>query len=232
MEISKSVQEVLTQAQMLKLNTNSNALCVEHILYGLVLMARYLDEPMNKKEYLTEAKKLRKALEKKINSIAIAEQELKAKAYRDPSSFHNDPSVLGRAVEIAGTKAVTTLDLAKAGLEKSDSTISWLNSFEINSDAEEDDARYASKKPAAQKPPQDPGPAIIISGVNNDPNKTQNRTLKVSENCLKLNANVLKMNKNALKKKKSNSGKSANNWMRNERFLKKSRKSILKIKNV
>ena len=54
MEISKSVQEVLTQAQMLKLNTNSNALCVEHILYGLVLMARYLDEPMNKTEYLTE----------------------------------------------------------------------------------------------------------------------------------------------------------------------------------
>ena len=179
MEISKSVQEVLTQAQMLKLNTNSSTLCVEHFLYALLLMAKYLDEPMNKKEYLTEAKKLRKMLEKQINSIAMAEQELRVKAYQDPAAFHNDPSVLGRAVEIAGAKAVSTLDLANAVLEKSESTVSWLNSLDISPAAAEDDARYGTKKPAKQKPPQQnpiPSPnndtMFSISGTDQDPSQT------------------------------------------------------------
>ena len=157
MEISKSAQEVLTQAQMLKLNTRSDTVYVEFLLYGLVLMSRYLDEPMNKSEYLAEAKKVRKLLEKKINSIAMAENTLRETAGRDTSGFHNDPTVLSKAVEIAGSNPISALDLAKAVLEKSDSTITWLNSQEILPFAEENDAKYKSKKPPV-KPNQNPVP--------------------------------------------------------------------------
>jgi hypothetical protein len=75
---------------------------------------------MNKSEYLAEAKKVRKLLEKKINSIAMAENTLRETAGRDTSGFHNDPTVLSKAVEIAGSNPISALDLAKAVLEKSE----------------------------------------------------------------------------------------------------------------
>ena len=41
------------------LEGDSDKLCQEHIFYGLLLMACYLDPPMNGEEYREEAKKLR-----------------------------------------------------------------------------------------------------------------------------------------------------------------------------
>ena len=87
MELSKSTQEVITQAQMLRLETGAESLCLEHVYYGLLLMASYLDAPMNAEEYRKEAKELRKYLETKNRSIASAKHQLSRDAKEDSSLF-------------------------------------------------------------------------------------------------------------------------------------------------
>ena len=127
MEVSKGTQEVLTLANVMKINTDSDTLYVEFILYGLISMANGIDDPSYGTGYRTEAKKMRKLLEQEIHDLPGAEKTLQEKANADTSSFHDNPAVLGRAFEIAGDNPVTAVELAKAVLEDSKSTITWLN---------------------------------------------------------------------------------------------------------
>ena len=40
MELSKSAKEILTQAQMFRMDSKGDELCVEHLLYGILVMAK------------------------------------------------------------------------------------------------------------------------------------------------------------------------------------------------
>ena len=160
MELSKSTQEVITQAQMLRLETGAESLCLEHVYYGLLLMASYLDAPMNAEEYRKEAKELRKYLETKNRSIASAKHQLSRDAKEDSSLFVDARPMLGRAAEMAGSRQIAPMDLAKAIQEDPSPTIRALNGLKIPA-LEKEDARYSpvvrpNPQPQPVKPPVQP----------------------------------------------------------------------------
>ena len=150
MELSRSAQEVITQAQMLRLKTDSGNLSLEHIYYGLLVMASYLDEPMNGTEFREEAVALRKYLESKSRSIESMKRQLHQDAADGGSMFTDARPILGRAAEMAGEKAITPMDLARAIHENPSPTIRALNGL-INRAALDQDARYA-ERPAPVPP--------------------------------------------------------------------------------
>ena len=66
MELSNSAKEIVVQAQMLMLSTGGSGLCVEHLFYGILLLADYLDPPMNKPEFREDGEKVFRDLESEI----------------------------------------------------------------------------------------------------------------------------------------------------------------------
>ena len=145
MELSPSAQEVIMQAQMLKLETEAEFLGLEHIYYGLLLMACYKEEPLNDPAIRPEARKLRSYLEKYVRSIASAKKQLLADAREDSSGFADAREALGRAAEMAGENAITPLDLAKAILEAHSPTVMALNGLIIPGELSGDDLYHPKK---------------------------------------------------------------------------------------
>lgn len=141
MELKKSAQEVLTRAQMLRLEAGMDKLCIEHIFYGLLLMASYKDEPMNTPELLPEAKELRRELEKNVRSIASAKHQLYSDAIHDNSLFCDATEVIGRASELAEDGDINAMDLFHATWENQTPTIRALAGLGIRECAKED-AKY------------------------------------------------------------------------------------------
>ena len=155
MEISKSTQEILTQAQMFRMETSSGEeLCREHIYFALLLMAGYLDEPMNIPEFRREAERLRVFLSKSVNSVGAAREYLRESARSGGNGFTAADRTLGRAIEIAGRKAVSPMDLARAILEEPGAVVTAANAA-VNVGTAEEDERYAAdlkkKQEAAEK---------------------------------------------------------------------------------
>lgn len=163
MELSKSAQEVVTQAQKLRLETGGTELCAEHLFYGILLLACYLEEPMDKPEFHVEGKKTRALLEEKIFSVAGAKHILKDNARRDASHFQAAP-VLGRAMELAGDGKLTAPDLARALLENPTPVVKSILSANGGEFAAED-AKYRGgpKKGAPKaKPESDLRPSQVL----------------------------------------------------------------------
>ena len=102
MELSNSAREIVVQAQMLMLSTGGSGLCVEHLFYGVLLLADYLNPPMDKPEFREDGKKVRAWLEEGgMQSVAAARKQLKTDAEDGGSNFEDASAVLGRAAEIA-----------------------------------------------------------------------------------------------------------------------------------
>lgn len=151
MELSQSTQEVITQAQMLRLATNGSVLCREHLFYGLLLMACYKEEPMNAQEYRQEARKLRAFLEGWVLSIASAKRQLKQDAETDDSLFTDAKAILGRAAEMAGENEITPMDLARAIRENQSPTIRALSGLRIPDALREDDLYHPEQAKARKE---------------------------------------------------------------------------------
>lgn len=150
MELKKSAQEVLTQAQMLRLEAGMDKLCLEHVLYGLLLMASYKDEPMNDPEFFTEAKELRRELAQKIRSIASAKHQLYSDALHDNTLFRDATDAIGRASELADGGRIGAIELARAIWEKPTPTMRALSGLE-NREYLQEDAKYR-ESPKPQPP--------------------------------------------------------------------------------
>lgn len=162
MELSKSAQEVITQAQMLRLEGDSDQLCQEHILYGLLLMACYLDPPMNGAEYREEAKELRKFLLTKMHCISAPKTKLRLSALNnDKGLFVDGSATIGRAAEIAGSRPITPLDLAKAVHENPSMVVKAMSAVNLPGT----DKKYEEKKPEPAVKPQQ----TAISSVQSAP---------------------------------------------------------------
>lgn len=162
MELSKSAQEVITQAQMLRLEGDSDQLCQEHILYGLLLMACYLDPPMNGEEYREEAKELRKFLLTKMHCISAPKTKLRLSALNnDKGLFVDGSATIGRAAEMAGSRPITPLDLAKAVHENPSMVVRAMSAVNLPGT----DKKYEEKKPEPAVKPQQ----AAISGVQSAP---------------------------------------------------------------
>ncbi|MBO4837305.1 MAG: hypothetical protein J5564_06375 [Clostridia bacterium] len=154
MELSKSAQEVITQAQMLRLEGESEQLCQEHILYGLLLMACYLDPPMNGQEYREEAKELRAFLLTKMHCISAPKTKLRLSAKNNDKQLFTDASAtIGRAAEIAGDRPITPLDLAKAVHEIPSPVVRAMSAVNLKGmDSKYNDGGSAEEKKPAEKP--------------------------------------------------------------------------------
>lgn len=150
MELNKSAQEVLTQAQMLRLEAGMDKLCLEHVLYGLLLMASYKDEPMNDPELLTEAKEIRRELEKKMRSIASAKHQLYRDALHNNTLFLDATEAIGRASELAGNGNIGAAELLRAIWEAPTPAMRALAVL-VNREYSEEDAKY---REASQPQPQ------------------------------------------------------------------------------
>ncbi len=168
MELSKSLQEVITQAQMLRLETNGSTLCVEHLFYGLLLMACYREKPMDAPEYRQEAEKLRFFLDAWVLSIASAKRQLKEDAEEDDSFFADAKETLGRAAEMAGDNPITPMELARAIKENQTPTVRALSGLRIPAALKEDE-KYHPKQAEEALQQQ----AAQISGVQPAPKPVQ-----------------------------------------------------------
>lgn len=167
MELSRGAQAVLTQAQKLRLETNGDKLCVEHIFYGLLRMACYLDAPMDKPEYREDAKKLRSFLEQNMRSIASAVHQLEEDARKDDSKFVDAALMLGRASELARAGEIGVMELANAAWETATPTIRAVKWLRIEALTAED-ARYRESPKAqdADIPGQRHGPEPKKDGAD------------------------------------------------------------------
>lgn len=150
MELSKSAREIVVQAQMLMLSTGETGLCVEHLFYGVLLLADYLDPPMDKPEFREDGKKVRAWLEEGgMQSVAAARKQLKTDAEDGGSNFEDASAVLGRAAEIADGGEISAMDLARAVMETSTPTILALRGLR-NPALAAADARYGGKLPVLE----------------------------------------------------------------------------------
>ena len=151
MELSNSAKEIVVQAQMLMLSTGGSGLCVEHLFYGILLLADYLDPPMNKPEFREDGEKVRAWLEEGgMRSVAAARKQLGEDAQAGGSMFRDAAAVLGRAAEIAEGGEIGALELARAVKESSTPTILALHGL-IDPDLAGADARYHSKPEKGKK---------------------------------------------------------------------------------
>ena len=155
MKFSQSAQEVVYQAHLLQTNTNKEMLCIEHVLYGLLLMANYLDEPFSDMKYRDEAKELRSYLKEHISSIASATYQIKKDAEDDSGSFFKTATpLLEAALKYSDGETIGVMDLAKATLECDTPTLLAIRYVNVNGVAA-NDAKYYDfvEKPV---PPEEP----------------------------------------------------------------------------
>ncbi len=122
MELTKTAEEMLVTAQMLRLGANQQqSLCVEHVFYGLLAVSRYLDPPMNKPQFEQEGAVIRALLVPHMRSIESAANRLKQDAAKSGVVFSDAAPYIGRASEIAensGRQSIDAIAFAMAILEK------------------------------------------------------------------------------------------------------------------
>ena len=145
MELTKTAEEILVSAQMLRLGAKRHkSLCVEHLFYGLMTLSRYLDPPMNKPQFEQDGAAVRLLIAPKMRSIESARSLLEQDAARAEIEFLDAASYIGRALEIAenaGKPAIDAVSFAMAILEKPSPEIRALYYAE-QADLAQLDAKY------------------------------------------------------------------------------------------
>lgn len=114
MKLSNSAKEILTNAQAFRVEHDHNSLCVEHLLYGVLLLG---------KENSFDGRKVKEYLAKEMMNPDAALTQLKIDAKEDSSFFRDAASVLGRVTEMAGEEEISAMILAKAVLESKTPTV-------------------------------------------------------------------------------------------------------------
>ena len=177
MELTKAAEACISQAHMQRMSAGVyENLCVEHVFFGLLAMARYLDPPCNKPEYETEGKEVRALLASKVRSIESALRKLEKDA-RDPNAGYVDAStVIGRAAEMAENAGsdLSAAILARAVLESPTPAILAVCGV-LDPECAREDAKYSAAKPNAklQAVPEPKKQPEQIPKDNNGPTASQ-----------------------------------------------------------
>lgn len=114
MELSTSAREIITQAQMFKMENNADELCAEHLLYGLLVLA---------KENSSDGRKVKEYVSRQMMNPEAAMKQLKIDAKEDSGYFNAAAPVLGRATELADGGEIGCMELARAVFESNTPTI-------------------------------------------------------------------------------------------------------------
>ena len=114
MELSVSAKKIITNAQAFRVENDHNSLCVEHLLYGVLLLG---------KENSNDGKKVREYLGREMLNPDAALTQLKADAKQDSCYFKDAAPVLGRATELAGGGEIGAMTLAQAVMESNTPTV-------------------------------------------------------------------------------------------------------------
>ena len=114
MKLSSSAKEILTNAQALRLENDHKSLCVEHLLYGVLLLG---------KENSSDGRKVKEYLAKEMINPEAALTQLRIDAKEDSSFFRDAAPVLGRVTEMAGEDEISAMIFAKAVLESNTPTV-------------------------------------------------------------------------------------------------------------
>ena len=138
MELSRSAKEILIQAQMFMKETGGSTLCVEHLLYGVLLLADYLEPPFDKDIYREDGEQVRALVEEKFLSVATAREQIKSKAGSDSSRYVDAKATLGRATELAHGGAIGAQTLTQAVLENSTPVMTRLKKAKLVRFADKD----------------------------------------------------------------------------------------------
>ena len=158
MKLTDAAQACISQAHMQRMSAGLHEnLCVEHIFFALLALARYLDPPFNKPEYIEEGKAVRAELASKVRSIESASWQLRLDA-KDPDAGYVDAGpVIGRAAEIAEHTGgdLTAAILARAVMESPTSTIRVVCGLS-NPEHAAGDEKYTDAKPARPAAPVRP----------------------------------------------------------------------------
>ena len=154
MKLTRAAEACITQAHLQRINAGIHEnLCVEHVFFGLLTLARYLDPPLNKPEYQTEAKVLRELLSLHVRSIECASNRLKENTKNLNTGYSDAANVIGRATEIAENAGsdLTPEILAKAVLENTTPAIrEACEAIDLNCAIK--DAQYQQQAPESNKP--------------------------------------------------------------------------------
>ena len=149
MKLTKAAEACISQAHMHRMSAGIHEnLCVEHVFFGLLAMARYLDPPYSKPEYVEEGKAVRAVLTPKVRSIESASWQLRKYA-KDPNAGYVDASAaIGRAAEMAENAGsdLTAAILAKAVLESPTPVILAVYAV-LDPECAREDAKYQTAKP-------------------------------------------------------------------------------------
>ena len=114
MELSKSAKEILTQAQMFRMDSKGDELCVEHLLYGILVMA---------KENSADGRSVKDIVSREMMNPEAAMIQLKKDANEDSSLFMAAGPVLGRATELADGGEIGCKELTRAVFESNTPTV-------------------------------------------------------------------------------------------------------------
>ena len=147
MELTKAAEACISQAHIQRLSAEQHEeLCVEHIFFALLALARYLDPPFNKPEYMEEGKAVRAFLSPSVRSIESASWELRKTARNPYAGYVDAAAVIGRAAEMAENEGsnLTALLLAKAVMESPTPTMRAVCDFFAPEYAREDE-RYRTE---------------------------------------------------------------------------------------
>lgn len=160
MELTKAAEACISQAHMQRMSAGIHEnLCVEHVFFGLLAMARYMDPPYDKPEYVEEGKAVRDVLAPKVRSIESASWQLRKDAKDPNAGFVDAAAVIGRAAEMAENAGgdLTAAILAKAVLESPTPTIlAACGAFDP--ECAREDAKYRAAKPDNAQPAPAPEP--------------------------------------------------------------------------
>ena len=149
MELSNSAREIITNAQMIRMENNHKDLCVEHLLYGVFMLGN---------ENTADGRAVKNLLSREMMNPEAAFIQLKKDAKDGGEFFEGATSVLGRATELAGGGEIGAMHLAKAVLEAKTPTVLALKGlvgFRGQSSPQQPAQPVTPPKPAGQKPGQD-----------------------------------------------------------------------------
>lgn len=174
MDLTKAAQACISQAHMQRMSAGLHEnLCVEHVFFALLALARYLDPPYNKPEFVDEGKAVRAVLAQKVLSIESARQQLALYAKNPVVDYVDASAVIDRAAEMAENAGgdLSAAILAKAILESPTCTIMTVCGVIDLPYAVEDEkypdafkAQLSPPKPATE-PKEESGPTLSQLGA-------------------------------------------------------------------
>ncbi len=153
MDLSVGVRASISEAQKFAVKGGSKDLCIEHVLYGLLMLSRYLDPPLNRPELQKEGKEVRALLSDYIGSIESAAWVLGNQAHA--LGFNSAATAIGRASEIAehaGKREIDAVSLAKAVMESPTPGIRDLMAVRLEECAARDEKYKRAAEPDMEEP--------------------------------------------------------------------------------